>query len=156
MLIDKLYLRFLKIFLIIFVVTMPLANRDIFSLVFSRVFPVRVALVLMIAVSSLYLLGQFLASQSKKIWLKEKLNFLKGDFIFKLLFLLLVVRVVSLKNSLNLSASLILLLFFLSVIAIYLIFKFLLAKETGFLQFLFKVHLGVVSLVVLYGLSQLI
>ena len=156
MLTERLYLRFLKISLILFIVTLPLANRDIFSVVLSRIFPVRVVLVSIITFTSFYLLNQVFTTASKRVWFSERINILRNDFVFKLLFSLLIVRIVSLKNSLNLTASFSLLLFFLSVIALYLILRFLFEKEVSLLRLLFKIHLGMVSLVVLYGILQLV
>lgn len=149
---TKFYLRFLKIFLPIFVLTLPLANRDIFSVILNRIFPTRLVLVGLIMSSAAVFFFYRQDWQSKK---NLALNWLKSDQLFKLLILLLIIRIISLKNSLNYSASFDLTLFYLSIISLYLVLKFLNFHEKKFMDKLWRLHLLTVSLIVLYGFLQL-
>ncbi|MCL5004186.1 MAG: O-antigen ligase family protein [Patescibacteria group bacterium] len=156
MFIESLYLKVLNLFLPLFVVTLPLANRDIFSIFISRIFPSRLIIVVIIALSGVCLFWSYLKSSGKKAWLRGLWDELRKDFLLKLLLALLVIRIISIKNSLNLKASLDLLLFYLSVIALYLILKFIYNKRPSFISRLFKLHVITVSLIAVYGLVQII
>lgn len=149
----KFYLKLLKIFLPVFVVTLPLANRDIFSVVFSRIFPTRLVLVWLIFSGALFFFFY------KNNWRTKKeliVNWLKNDQLFKLLLFLLIIRLISVKNSLNYSASLDLLLFYASVVALYLILKFIYLQERRYMGRIWRLHLITVSLIVLYGFLELV
>lgn len=154
--IEIFYLRFLKIFLPLFVLTLPLANRDIFSVFLNRLFPVRIILVAVILVGFLVGLANFFQKPAKALWLKNVASELYRDFVFKLLAGLWLVRLVSLKDTLNLGASLNLLLFYSSVVALYLILKFVYRRQGLLLIKVWRLHLFTVSLVALYGLVQLL
>lgn len=154
--IDKFYIKFLKIFLPLFVVTLPLANRDIFSIYFSRIFPVRVILIFVIFVSGASLAFWLISQWGRGEALKKMISWVGRDFLLKLLLILLAIRLISIKNSLNYSASVDLLLFYLSMIALYIILRFVYEREGGFLAQLLKLHLFMVCLVALFGMLQLL
>lgn len=149
---QSFYLKFLKLFLPLFIIALPLANRDVFSIVFSRIFPSRLILILLIAVGGLAFLFYSKSLKEKK---DQVFRWIKGDFLLKLLLLLFLIRLVSIKNSLNLKASFNLLLFYASVVSLYLILKFIYERENLYLKKLLNIHLVVVSGVALYGLLQL-
>lgn len=153
---SRFYLKLAGPLLFAFVLTLPLANRDIFSLFFNRLFPVRIVFVTLIALSTLFLLLSFLNSESRKVWVEGKLKLLQKDFVLKILLALWLVRLLSVKNSLNLKASFDLFLFYSSIIVLYLIFKYFFENQKQTLARLFNLHLIVVSAVVLYGFLQLI
>lgn len=155
MLTKNSYLRIAGYLLPLFVLTLPLANRDIFSLFLSRLFPVRIVLVSLIAVSLVFLFVDFLKAE-KRVWIGSRLKEIGRDVFLKILLVLWLVRLLSLRNSLNLKASLDLLLFYSSIIALYLILKFIYENQKGKIGPLFRLHLIVVSLVALYGLIQLV
>lgn len=135
---------------------MPLANRDIFSVVFSRIYPVRLIIILIISVGLFSLFFWFVREKEKKASIIKIYRWIMGDFPLKLLLALLLVRVISIKSSLNISASVSLLLFYLSIIALYMVLKFVYDREPDFLTKLLRLHLITVSAVVLFGLLQLI
>ena len=140
----------IKIGLFLFVLALPLANRDIFSVIFPRIFPVRIILIALLGFGLLTVLIEIIKRRDGR-WLKEVI--LKDNFL-KLLLLLFLVRIISLVNSLNLIASLSLLSFYLSMIGLYLLMKYLAENDYSFLPKLFKTHLATAGVIGLYGFIQ--
>lgn len=156
MLTSQSYLKVAVPLLFAFVLTLPLANRDIFSIFVSRLFPVRLVLLGLIGLSIFSCFYKYLMSSNKISWLKKIAGELARDFVFKILISLWMVRIISVKNSLNLKASFDLILFYSSVIALYLILKYFFENQKKTLGQLLNFHFVVVSGVVLYGVLQLI
>jgi putative inorganic carbon (HCO3(-)) transporter len=138
------------------VITIPLQNRDIFSVVFSRIYPVRLVIILIILFGALSLISWLLREKDKRSSIVRVYRWVSEDMVLKVLLILFLVRTVSIKNSLNLSASISLLLFYLSMVALYVVLRFVCEKEPSFLKTLFKLYLVTVSLVALFGLLQLV
>ncbi len=153
---SRFYLKLAAPLLFAFVLTLPLANRDVFSIFINRLFPVRLVLIGLISLSIFSCLYNFLVSSNKSFWLKKLVDGVVRDFALKILLALWLVRIVSVLNSLNLKASLDLLLFYSSIVALYLILRYFFENQKKTLDQLFNFHLLVVSLVVLYGFLQLI
>lgn len=146
------FLNLLEVGLILFVTLMPLQNRDLFSLWGTRLFPSRSVLIVLIAASGGYVI--YSLWQRKTDLLAAVFGFVRKDRFFQLLLFLWLVRLVSLRSSLNLRASLSLFLFYTSMISLYVLLHFLSRHRSSFLPKLFKVHLLTLSLVGLYGLVQ--
>ncbi|MDP2933565.1 MAG: O-antigen ligase family protein, partial [bacterium] len=147
---DKLLLRFYRLSLPLLVLLFPFANSDLFYLVIPKLYPARGFLIVLVAVSLLALFFQV----SKK----RNLNFIvaeiRADAFLKIVLGLFLVRVVSLIMSRNLTASLLLLAFFASMITMYVILKWVGQRDFNFINRLYYFHLAAVSLVGVYGLLQ--
>ena len=146
--------KLLKISLVLFVVTLPLQNRDLFSFFGTRLFPPRLILIEIILLMAIY--GFLSAIKSGRILrnLKYFLIYLWKDDLFRILLLLWVVRVVSLKETLNLKASLSLMLFYTSMMALYVILRFVREKDHKFLGKMFSFYILTVVLVGVFGFIQ--
>lgn len=149
--IPRIELSIYKIGLILLVLTFPLANSDLFSIYHPKLFPARVILTALLAFGLFSFLKKAVARKHRFFWQP----FL-DDRLLKILVALLLVRAVSLVNSLNLTASFQLLAFYTSMIGFYLLLKFVAGQDFGFLLKLFKTHLVLVSAIGLYGLLQAI
>jgi len=149
----------LKILLGVFVVSLPLVNRDLFSVIHAKLFPARIILVVILSGSAAFALYQIFRS-----WRSGKIRFLlsscwksvKSDRVLWLLLSLWLIRAVSLINSLNISASISLLAYFSAIVGLYLVLKYVWMREPEFLETLYLLHLGMVCLVGFYGLVQII
>lgn len=143
-----------KALLIIFVITTPLTNRDIFSLKGEFLIPVHIVTGALV----IYFVFRVFWVFSEGGW--AKINFfcseLLRDKIFLLLSALWVIRIISLINSLNLRASFNLLAFYSSMIVLYVLLKFFFKKDPGFSFKLFKIYLLTVAFGALYALTQVL
>lgn len=128
--------------LFLFVLFLPFANRTRFAIFIPKLFPSRTILVVLIALSVPILTS---LARKKEFWLDKCLLVLLGLFA---------VRALSIINSLNLVASLSVLAFFGSVVALYLILKHLAKTDRGYFTFLFQLYLAVVAVISLFGLVQ--
>lgn len=146
--------KFLKLSLLFFVVTLPLQNRDLFSFFGTRLFPPRLILIEIILLMAV--LGLFLVIKSGDVQgsVRHFLAYLWRDYLFRILFLLWVVRVISLAETLNLKASLSLMLFYTSMIALYVILRFVREKDHKFLGKIFNFYIFTVALVGAFGFIQ--
>src|SRR3989338_1606040 len=148
-------LKLLKILFICFIITLPLTNRDIFGMFgFDYFLPVRIIDVIFglfgayLVVKNIYLLG------ARSFF--EKLKSYKEDKFLILLISLWFVRVLSILNSRNLTASLNLLSFYSFMIIVYLFMKYLFTKNVSLGFSLYKTYLTVLGVVALYGLLQVL
>jgi len=135
---------------------MPLANRDIFSIYINRLFPTRVLIVLIILMGGACLVFWLFSQWNRGEALKRMAGWVRSDFVLVLLLLLLLIRIISMRNSLNYFASLNLLLFYLSMVALYVILRFVYEREKDFLLRLLQTHLVMVSAIAVFGLLQLV
>lgn len=139
-------LRFGLYFLIL---TLPLNNRLLFELGVERLLPMRVVIysLLLVCLGKLYDKARetnFFGSLKDKSKRKKLYGSFKrvvsrefSDPVFFCLCFLLLIRIISLINSLSLRNSLDLLLFYASMVFIYIVFKWLYEKYGA--QFLFKI-----------------
>lgn len=143
-----------KALLIIFVVTTPLTNRDIFSLKGEFLIPVHIVTGALVIYSVFRVFKVFMEGDWAKInfFCRELLQ----DKIFLLLIVLWIIRTISLINSLNLRASLNLLAFYSAMIVLYAMLKFLFKKDSDFSFKLFKIYLLTVAFGALYALTQVL
>lgn len=147
---QKIFLNVYKVGLVFLVLTLPLANSDLFYLFYPKLYPSRVILVVLIFVSAIFLGVALLKKKSVRgVW-----ENLKSDTFLKILLLLFLVRLVSISSSLNYTASFLLLSFFASMMALYLILKWVARRDFVYLNKLYFFHLFVMVLVGLYGLLQ--
>ena len=150
------FITLLKFSLYLFVLTLPLQNRDLFSFFGTRLFPPRLVLIGMIASASGY--GLYIIIKSGRFFadLKYFCLSLWSDHLLRILLLLWVIRLLSIRESLNAKASFSLMLFYTSMVALYLILRFVRNKDFNFLQKVFNVYLLTISLVGLFGFLQAI
>lgn len=146
--------KILKALLIIFVITTPLTNRDIFSLKGEFLIPVHILTGALVIYSVFGVFGVFREGGWAKI--KAYFSELLQDKIFLLLIVLWAIRIISLINSLNLRASFNLLAFYSSMIVLYVLLKFFFKKDPGFSFKLFKIYLLTVAFGALYALIQVL
>ncbi len=146
--------KLLKVSLLLFVVALPLQNRDIFSFFGTRLFPPRLILIEIILLIAV--LGFLLVIKSGGILggVRYFLTYLWRDYLFRILLLLWVVRFISLKETLNLKASLSLMLFYTSMMALYVILRFVRENDHKFLRKIFSFYIFTVALVGVFGLIQ--
>lgn len=151
---PKKMIQVLSLGIIILIISLPFADHTRFSFLFNRILPTRVILIVLFSFSGLYLINRYLKAGIKK--LKEDLKDLLNDPYLLILLTLLVVRVISLIGSLNLKASLSLLLFFVSVIALYILLKMVVIHNRFFAFTMIRTYLYVGVGATLFGLLQLI
>ncbi|PIS20613.1 hypothetical protein COT52_02800 [candidate division WWE3 bacterium CG08_land_8_20_14_0_20_43_13] len=147
-----------KVLLIGFVATLPLINTDLFSIIHPKLFPARLILVVLLLLSFLGgMRGYFLAWRKHQLpsLIKAHWAKIKSDKVLWCLMFLWLWRALSLLNSLNISASLNLLAFYTAIVGLYILLLHLYQEQRSFLKILFFLHLGVVSLIGLYGLIQI-
>lgn len=150
------------------ILTLPLNNRLLFELGVERLLPVRVVIysLLFVCLGKLYdkaretnFFGSLKdKSKRKKIYLSLKWVISReiSDPIFFCLCFLLLIRTISLINSLSLKNSLNLLLFYVSMVFIYVVFKYLYEKYGApFLFRLFTLYLIVAVFSGFWSLLQL-
>lgn len=147
---QKNILSFYKISLTLAVLLFPLANSDLFYVFIRKLYPARALLVVVIFVSALALFRKVYRKRSIQFIIEE----IKKDRMLFLLLLLFVVRSASIINTLNLTASLLLLAFFASMISLYVILKYIFNSEPRFFGRLYGIHLYVLSGIGLFGLLQ--
>ncbi len=147
--------RDLKWGLVLLVLTLPLNNRLMFDLFISQqLLPVRLVLV---AVLIVLLKNTWLAYHPFSV--KERWSSLlkmgrQDPFLF-LLISLLGVRVLSLINVINFKFSLTFMVFYLAMIGMYLVMKYVYAREgREFFYQLFQLHAGVVVATSLFSVVQ--
>jgi O-antigen ligase len=128
--------------LFLFVLFLPLANQDRYFLFHPKLYPSTILLVILI------LFGFPL------IWREARKRQFWSDKYFLVLLLLFGVRALSLINSQSLTNSLLLLTFFGSVIALYLILKNSAQTDKSYFAFLFQLYLMVVVVIGFFGLLQ--
>lgn len=140
--------------LVLFVLTIPLTNRDIFSFGPEFLIPVRSSFLLLITFTIIKVYRNIRHNPVAEV--KAYITEQKKDKIVVLLGLLWLVRVASIVNSLNLVASFSLLFFYTSMILLYLILKQVFSTNMSFALRLMKLYFLVVALSALYALSQVL
>ncbi|OGY31784.1 MAG: hypothetical protein A3A61_02175 [Candidatus Woykebacteria bacterium RIFCSPLOWO2_01_FULL_43_14] len=144
----------IKILITIFVLFLPLTNRDLFSFGIDFLIPVRIVFLILLVC---------IAFKAIIFWKKCGLSVLKKylktqakDRLLILLSILWLVRVVSFVNSKNISASLNLIAFYTSMIVLYVLLKYIFSKDAKFSFFLFKTYLLSIIFSVFYALVQIL
>lgn len=144
----------LKIGFFLFILALPLQNRDVFSFFGTRLFPPRLILLVLIIVGLGYGLLRLFNSNSKGPFFKESLFSFWRDPLLRALIILWLIRVLSIRSSLNLKASLSLILFYSSMIALYVLLRTIRYKSPNLLLSFYNLHLVVVSAIGFFGLLQ--
>lgn len=147
-------LNLFKIGLVFFVFFIPLQNRDLFSFFGTRLFPARVILLGLIFLFSFYLVINWIRIEPfrEKILVLPRVIF--RDTVLRFLLILWLIRLVSLKNSLDLRSSLSLFLFYTSMIALYAILNFIRRNDFRFIDRLYKLHLVCLVVIGLFAILQ--
>ncbi|MEK7610876.1 MAG: O-antigen ligase family protein [Patescibacteria group bacterium] len=147
---NKIFFKIYQFGLVILVLLFPLANSDLYYFVNPKLYPARAFLVVLILFSGLALMANLLRKKSAGFIINE----IKSDQFLKIVLALFVVRAVSINMSRNYQASFLLLAFFASMIALYLMLKYVFSRDGKFLFNLYLVHLLAVALIGFYGIAQ--
>lgn len=147
---NKIFFKIYQLSFVVLVLLFPLANSDLYYFVNHKLYPARAFLVVLIFISELALLANLLRKRSLDFIINE----IKSDQFLKIVLALFAVRAVSIGMSRNYQASFLLLAFFASMIALYLMLKYVYSRSNQFLINLYLVHILAVALIGFYGIAQ--
>ena len=139
----------------LFIAVMPLLHKESFSLVIWDLLPIR----LVLAAVGLVCVGRFVTWWRKNkgntdVW--SQMHAYLRDPVLLLLLTLLVIRLLSLINTLNLAASLKLLVFYVGIIFFYIFFRYLALKSGwNFMKTASKLYVWVAFITGILAIFQL-
>lgn len=145
------FLDFFQYSLLLYVVLIPLADHTRMSILYNKILPIRILLVLLVMAGGYFVLQGII---NKSIHLTQTLRELFKDNIFRLLIALWLVRLVSLLQSHNIKASIEIFSFYSAMIFLYILMRAILLPSRFFVIKLIRIFVLVGIVAGFYGLFQ--